>query len=582
MNWERSREYFLLLYISLLFLLPTALDAWINLSIGVIYFVIWGIPLVSVRESTFRLSREPTYVLAFLWLLLHLVWLFTGSHFPRASLEYSRYLLLILFALDFYEDGYLTQKLFLLLCSIGFFQALGGLYQVFLSQESMPPEWSFQGSEEVLKRAFGLFDNPNLFASFLLVLILWILGKQSSSRITALQILLLLVFVLTQSRGAFVGIAGGLGVYVLWGCGRQKLLAIGFLFLLALGFLASGREASVESQGANQRVVLFSSAINVIREHWLLGTGAGSFASEYGHYRTAGGYYALHAHNTALQIWAELGLVGIFLFLTFVLWIGLMFYRDRLFNCAPLAILTGCLFNAMFNQSFHFFDLSLLLVLALMDSCRKTPYLPPINRFKLKGMFLLLLPALMFFTLEVYKSKNWTKIHFQVLAAGHVSLSSPLNTDLKLFEQACRQSFESKTGREEVQRLINWGFFLMEKYPRESAVPFLLYKLEKDKKRKMSYLYMALELDPYSEEYFAYLIPYLKEQSRFLEIIDGVKRLLESNPGYKGINPWNDWLRFGMRESWIALGMKEKAREEFEEMTWVSERFEKRAGQLLL
>jgi O-antigen ligase len=190
-------------------------------------------------------------------------------------------------------------------------------------------------------RAKGPLLNPNnlgaLFNLFLLPWAAFILGGQRSPWLTgagmALAWLLFAGVMATQSRGAMLslGIAGAVLVVALyrqpaWRWARLALLAAGGL-LIFIGMDAwTGSAQLVERVGSigqassagsvETRFAIWASTWEMIRDHFWLGTGLGTFFLYYSQYRTpadagSGGFYA---HMDPLQFWAEMGVAAPLLF----------------------------------------------------------------------------------------------------------------------------------------------------------------------------------------------------------------------------------------------------------------------------
>lgn len=74
------------------------------------------------------------------------------------------------------------------------------------------------------------------------------------------------------------------------------------------------------------RVVMWKNTLNIIGDHWLIGTGAGGFDKAYAEeVQGQSGWRAVasdNPHSHYLHVWAEYGLVGLLLFLWFLLGVG--------------------------------------------------------------------------------------------------------------------------------------------------------------------------------------------------------------------------------------------------------------------
>ncbi|MGH9318799.1 MAG: O-antigen ligase family protein [Vicinamibacteria bacterium] len=136
--------------------------------------------------------------------------------------------------------------------------------------------------------------------------------------------LLLVSIVLTGSRGGFLGLVviAGLVVMRLMRARLTALVGLGFAFLVALFVVpnpllsrlaASGEDSSGVEASNRERVAVFKGGLRMIREHPITGVGLGNFKSkmeEYGDLETS-----KIAHNTYLEIAAELGLPALATFL---------------------------------------------------------------------------------------------------------------------------------------------------------------------------------------------------------------------------------------------------------------------------
>jgi probable O-glycosylation ligase (exosortase A-associated) len=150
-------------------------------------------------------------------------------------------------------------------------------------------------------------------------------------------VLLPIVIVLTQSRGAFIAMSV-LGLFAIMGS-RRKLRLVGIVAILAMvAVLATPESAwhrfallrnatSVESLqqvdpegSAEQRFEIWKVAAAIIRDHPLTGVGLGAYSYAHEQYVRAGGFSQIAAgkrdtHSTYLNVMAETGIVGFALFM---------------------------------------------------------------------------------------------------------------------------------------------------------------------------------------------------------------------------------------------------------------------------
>ena len=78
------------------------------------------------------------------------------------------------------------------------------------------------------------------------------------------------------------------------------------------------------------RVSIWTASVNMLKDIFRsgIGTGSAAFSAVYPAYALGGAAYALHAHNLYLQIFVELGVVGIAVFV-----LMLFFFFRSVFSC---------------------------------------------------------------------------------------------------------------------------------------------------------------------------------------------------------------------------------------------------------
>jgi O-antigen ligase len=189
-------------------------------------------------------------------------------------------------------------------------------------------------------RLIGVFD-PNYFAAELIpaiILACFLFVTATSRRARWLYAAVagvdLFAFTLTQSRGGIVGLACGLlAAVVLAGRARARILALVLALVAgALGYYLGYRPAHVFQSGQNGgvngatsgRLDLWHVALLVFEGHPLGGVGLGNFQTVEPSYATQTLNLTmvrqivreqLVVHNTYLQMAADLGIIGLGLFL---------------------------------------------------------------------------------------------------------------------------------------------------------------------------------------------------------------------------------------------------------------------------
>jgi hypothetical protein len=187
----------------------------------------------------------------------------------------------------------------------------------------------------------GIFHDPNDLCHMLGTGVLLCVAGMDAGRSRLGRLLwvapvaiLLWAMVLTQSRGGILALAGGLAVFGLLRFGWKKAIVVGAIAApVLLGFL-SGRQAdiSLDTQTGQERIQLWSDAMDLIRANPVLGVGEGGFEKATG----------LVVHNSFIQCFVELGWVGGTCFL------GAFYFALRvLMSQRPSAALRPCLAAAV-------------------------------------------------------------------------------------------------------------------------------------------------------------------------------------------------------------------------------------------
>lgn len=193
----------------------------------------------------------------------------------------------------------------------------------------------------------GQFANPNHAAVLLLATIpfaaaaaatRWSSAKKASDRLVALILaglfltLLALAIALNGSL-AIVLIALPTAVasaFLFLPAGQVRLarigLLLGVLLLVGVAALSVGARHGLGDSGRvsmESRQQIWSRTTQAIGDHWVSGSGLGTFADVYPQYEDPAKvdrYYVNHAHNDYLELFLELGIAGIIVAALFLFW----------------------------------------------------------------------------------------------------------------------------------------------------------------------------------------------------------------------------------------------------------------------
>ncbi|GEM_PF-5074041 len=200
----------------------------------------------------------------------------------------------------------------------------------------------------IRKRIFSVFGWPNLFAGFLLLMFPMAVGLARDASAPRGRIgwglaggLLGLCLLLTLSMGAWI--AAVLTAAIVWGLMRAvprshvsqpvgrahhpwarglvvAALAVGLICVTS--FIVAKRARPLIFASTLSRFVYVQGACHVLRARPLTGTGLGTFGLAYQalkpHEPFEGQHNALHAHNTVLEMGADVGGIGLLFFLMFL------------------------------------------------------------------------------------------------------------------------------------------------------------------------------------------------------------------------------------------------------------------------
>lgn len=222
------------------------------------------------------------------------------------------------------------------------------------------------------KRVTGTLGNPNLFAAQLAMLAAFCIGSLGPPEKLLWRALgvvgwamLTFALVLTASRGgmltfAFVTVVGIAAIGWSWRRGLVRSPVITFCILLsAVGAHAAG-DGLLERLGnittVRERLFYWEIAAKIWAEHPIVGGGPGRFALLYASLKSPLARESQYAHSWVMQTGADLGLIGVVIYLVF--WGGLAWMAWRAINSRggserfwPLLALLALCFNGLFEFS---------------------------------------------------------------------------------------------------------------------------------------------------------------------------------------------------------------------------------------
>jgi len=132
----------------------------------------------------------------------------------------------------------------------------------------------------------------------------------------------LVAVTLAASRGGFLGLVAACG-YLVWRSRRRiRNLALAGALVLPLSLMAPSSPVDRfvnpqrwDQEATEARVALWDAGLRMVREYPLTGIGLGNFKPLVGRYQEPGQQFKNVAHNTYLEIAAEMGLPALLVFL---------------------------------------------------------------------------------------------------------------------------------------------------------------------------------------------------------------------------------------------------------------------------
>ncbi|PKQ20915.1 MAG: hypothetical protein CVT66_02510 [Actinobacteria bacterium HGW-Actinobacteria-6] len=229
----------------------------------------------------------------------------------------------------------------------------------------------------VLVRPGGFFSDPNYLGTFLSVAILAAMAEAMHAKRFRSMILWFAAagvcsvgLVVTFSRTAWVGVAAGFIVLVLsspkrrvpWLLGASAA-AVAVVLIVSPASVVS-RFESITNVSSDKsiatRYLMLGSTVDMIEDHWALGTGLGAFDVAYEPYRRAGSHtYIFKPHEVPLAMWAEMGIPGLIAEVLLVVGVFIEIRRRRhkgwnRYEAAGVAGLIALLVQSLFQYYLYF------------------------------------------------------------------------------------------------------------------------------------------------------------------------------------------------------------------------------------
>ncbi len=299
-----------------LFGVPTTLLELLLLT----FVVVW---LIKHRPTLSSLLPTRTILIPLgLLLLSSTVSLFVAPDLMGAAGIWKAYFIepIILFFIVRYElirSSITAEDLFKSLGLTALILSLVAIVQ-WITGAGLPIPWDIE------RRVTSVFDYPNALGLFLGPIV--IIGAMHTRRLTkdvstwfwpTVTILSLIATTLAQSEAAIVAIIATLLLAGLVNKKTRRLTVAGTLVVGALVLLSPWRadvvgKLTLQDYSGQVRLSQWSETVDLLQDHWLLGTGLSGYPTALEPYHRATHYEIFqYPHNIVLNIWVELGLLGL-------------------------------------------------------------------------------------------------------------------------------------------------------------------------------------------------------------------------------------------------------------------------------
>lgn len=194
---------------------------------------------------------------------------------------------------------------------------------------------SFHAEWVSLKRVYSTFVNPNLYANYLIFVIIFgiyfafsLKDKREKLYFSSLTIVNFVLLLLTGSRAGYLGILFGVLFYIILRYSKPVIIIAVICSTILLGYITINpdiipRYDTIQASFAD-RISIWKAAYAYFVDHILFGIGFGTFGKnfilQYKH-------FVVHAHNIYFGLLSEFGIIG---FLVFFWWIFQFVDRTRL------------------------------------------------------------------------------------------------------------------------------------------------------------------------------------------------------------------------------------------------------------
>lgn len=357
----------------------------VNTLMGMVAFI-FILRCIIVRDIKFR--NTAVLIPFLLFFFASLLSLFNSVNMKdsiHGLTKVLRSLALVLVVLHSVEDNRSLRKVIYALLLGAAFICIDGIYQYFVGSDFLRGNLIVENIG--LRRISASFSGANDFGVYLVTLtpLAWVLSLyylKSKQRILGIILagFLTSCLLLTYGRGSFLGLLVVCLIFIL--VKKDKfLIALFCLFLIITPFIMPKSVKNWIKQvksplvilSNEDRIIMYRTAIEMIKAHPVVGVGVNTFVDNYPKYKVPEFGFTTpdksYAHNSYLQMGAEIGIFGLVIFLwliyVFIQEVGRIYKKtsDNFIRSVALGLccgVLGFLLNGLTESNLYYSRLSIL------------------------------------------------------------------------------------------------------------------------------------------------------------------------------------------------------------------------------
>jgi O-antigen ligase len=292
------------------------------------YLIIFIFLLKHIIRRDIKLPSSPINMFLCIYFVVALVTVTRSSYLGESLKGFSRvpkYIFLYFALLEFFKNDIRRQRRFFwMLMIVAVVTFINGIFQSIFGFDFF--RHNLIAQPESLRRISSSFCHPNDFGSYIIsVLPLTFLffssliSRQKRLILSVISFLGFYCLLKTSSRSAWLGFLAAVIIYFFI-YKKKVALLIPIFLLVAIMVLPHGLERlnglfKPEQNTVWERTKLWQGAWNMIKERPLLGFGVNTFSRNFPKYKPVDYPDLRYAHNSYLQMWSEIGVIGLFTFL---------------------------------------------------------------------------------------------------------------------------------------------------------------------------------------------------------------------------------------------------------------------------